>query len=305
MSYMRYRLLGSTGIKVSEIGMGCWAIGGNQFGNSYGPTDDEEAILAIRRAVDLGCNFFDTADVYGHGHSEELLGQGLKHVRNDVAIATKVGGNFYGSYPRADFSEKYLFFAVEKSLERLQTDIIDLYQLHNPPIEMIQQGDIFSPLEKLRKEGKIRFYGISVHEPLEGLVAMEVAQPAAIQVVYNVLRHEAENGLFPKAKEKGVGIIAREPLSNGFLTGKYNLNQTFVSGDIRHDWPKEYVAQIIQAVERWKREEKNRGESLTQSALRFILANEAVSCVIPGAKSVKQVEENLSTSEVPLTRSQK
>ena len=293
---MRYRQLGNTGLKVSEIGTGCWAIGGNQFGNSYGFTGDEESISAIRRAVELGCNFFDTADVYGHGHSEELLGQALKHVRNEIIIATKVGGNFYGPYPKADFSEKYLFFAVEKSLERLQTDTIDLYQLHNPPIEMIQKGDLFKPLDKLKKEGKIRFYGLSIHDPLEGVISMEVSKPATIQVVYNAIRRYAETELFPKAKEKGVGIIAREPLHNGFLTGKYQISDTFIPGDIRHDWPKEYIARILEVVEKWKRQQRSSTLSLTQLSLRFVLSNDAVSCVIPGTKTVKQVEENLGAS---------
>ncbi len=298
---MRYRQLGSTGLKVSEIGMGCWAIGGNQYGNSYGATDDEESLLAVRRAVELGCNFFDTADVYGHGHSEELLGQALRHVRSDVIIATKVGGNFYGPYPKLDFSEKYLLFAVEKSLERLQADVIDLYQLHNPSLEMIQQGDIFRPLEKLKKEGKIRFFGISIHDPLEGLAAMEtVSGLSTIQVVYNVLRPSAGRELFPKAKEKGIGMIAREPLCNGFLTGKYNEASIFVPGDIRHDWPKEYLQQIIRTIQTWKSKVQLKDLSLTQAAIRFVLEEETVSVVIPGAKNVKQVEENLAASQKQL-----
>ncbi len=295
---MRYRQLGNTGLKVSEIGMGCWAIGGNQFGNSYGATNDEESIQTIRRAVELGCNFFDTADVYGHGHSEELLGQALRHVRNEVIIATKVGGNFYGPYPKADFGEKYILFAVEKSLERFQTDTIDIYQLHNPSLEMIQEGSIFRTLEKLKKQGKIRFYGISIHDPAEGLAAMEMASPSAIQVVYNVIHREAEAELLSKAKEKGVGIIAREPLCNGFLTGKYKDGNSFTPGDIRHDWPREYVEEILKKVEAWKKQISPKGSSMTHAALQFVLSNGAVSCAIPGAKTVKQIEENLGTTRV-------
>src|SRR5207302_7160835 len=143
---MKYRKLGSTDLEVSEIGFGAWAIGGNQFGNSYGPTQDEESLRAITTAVDLGCNFFDTADVYGHGHSEELLGQALKGRRKEVVLATKGGSDFYHDPPRLNFTEAHIIFAVEQSLKRLATDTIDLYQLHNPPFSVIDGGRIFEPL---------------------------------------------------------------------------------------------------------------------------------------------------------------
>src|SRR2546425_10031579 len=130
---MKYRTLGKTGLKVSEVGFGAWAIGGNDHGNSYGPTDDKVSLEAVERAFELGCNFYDTADVYGHGHSEELLGQALRDHRKEVILATKVGGDFYHDPPRMNFNPDYLEFALAKSCERLQTHYIDLYQLHNPP----------------------------------------------------------------------------------------------------------------------------------------------------------------------------
>src|SRR5438445_8223639 len=218
---MRYRTLGSTGLKVSEVGFGAWAIGGNAHGNSYGPTEDEASIAAIEKAVELGCNFFDTADVYGHGHSEELLGKALKGRRKEVVLATKGGSDFYHDPPRLNFTEAHIFFAVEQSLKRLDTDIIDLYQLHNPPFSVIEGGRVFEPLEKLKKQGKVRYYGISIHDPQEGLLAMKTGKPSTIQVVYNYLRRDAAEELFPRALAEGVGIIAREPLANGFLTAKY------------------------------------------------------------------------------------
>src|SRR5947209_10943562 len=134
---MKYRVLGKTVLKVSEVGFGAWAIGGNAHGNSYGPTDDKQSLSAIGRALELGCNFFDTADVYGHGHSESLLGAALRDVRDQVFIATKVGGNFYDGDVHMDFTPAHLRFAVERSLERLRTDHIDLLQLHNPSINLI------------------------------------------------------------------------------------------------------------------------------------------------------------------------
>ena len=250
---MKYRKLGSTSLDVSEIGFGAWGIGGNQFGNSYGPAEDEESLSAITTAFDLGCTFFDTADVYGHGHSEELLGQTLKGRRQQVILATKGGSDFYHTPPRLNFTEDHLIFAVEQSLKRLGTDYIDLYQLHNPPFSVIEAGRIFEPLEKLKTQGKIRYYGISIHDPQEGLLAMKAGKPSTIQVVYNYLRRDAAEELFPQALADGVGIIAREPLSNGFLTGKYTKDSVFPVGDIRHQWPSKYQAQLVNQIEGFKK----------------------------------------------------
>src|SRR5258708_14878986 len=213
---MKPRKLGSTLLEVSEVGFGAWGIGGNQFGNSYGPADDDESLRAITTAVDLGCTFFDTADVYGHGHSEELLGRALKGRRKEVVLATKGGSDFYHDPPRLNFTESHLIFAVEQSLKRLGTDYIDLYQLHNPPFSVIEGGRVFEPLEKLKAQGKIRYYGISIHDPQEGLLAIKVGRPSAIQVVYNYLRRDAAEELFPRAIAEGVAIVARSPLANVF-----------------------------------------------------------------------------------------
>lgn len=297
---MKYRPLGSTGLRVSEIGFGSWAIGGNQFGNSYGPTEDEESLRAITAAVDSGCTFFDSADVYGHGHSEELLGRALKGRRKDVYLATKGGSDFYHVPPRLNFSESHLQFAVEESLKRLGTDYIDLYQLHNPPFSVIEGGRLFEPLEKLKSQGKIRFYGISIHDPQEGLLAMKVAKPATIQVVYNWLRRDAAEELFPKAVAEGVGIIAREPLANGFLTGGYSKDSVFPVGDIRHQWPSKYQTQLLSQVESFR---KSLGPSTlppAQAAIRFVLSQQAVSVVIPGCKTAQQAAENFRSSDLPV-----
>lgn len=302
---MKTRRLGSTSLEVSEIGFGAWAIGGNQFGNSYGPTDDEESLRAITAAVDLGCNFFDTADVYGHGHSEELLGRALKGRRQEVILATKGGSDFYHEPPRLNFTEAHLMYAVEQSLKRLGTDTIDLYQLHNPPFSVIESGRLFDPLEKLKAQGKIRFYGISIHDPQEGLLAMKMGKPSTIQVVYNYLRRDAAEELFPRAIAEGIGIIAREPLANGFLAAKYTKDSVFPVGDIRHQWPSKYQAQLVSQVESYK---KTMGESpltLAQTAIRFALAQPAVSTVIPGCKTIHQTEENFKTSDLALQGSSK
>ncbi|HYL22385.1 MAG TPA: aldo/keto reductase [Gemmatimonadales bacterium] len=320
---MRPRVLGRTGLAVSPIGFGAWAIGGNRFGNSYGTTDDAESRRAVRRAYELGCNFFDTADVYGHGHSEEILGETLEGFRKDVIVATKVGGNFYNrdvnplllgrlaevldgplsqvapdaSLPvthDTNFSPAYIRFAVERSLGRLRTDYIDLLQLHNPALGLIANPETYEVLDDLKAEGKIRFYGVSVHTPEEGLASVAVTRPDAVQIVYNVVRRESEDRFFPTARAENVGIIAREPLANGLLAGKYGADSAWEKGDIRARMPRPYVTQIAALGERVKELASQAGVTAAQLALRFVLDNEAVSIVIVGMKTVAQVEENLS-----------
>ncbi len=295
---MKYRVLGKTGLKVSEVGFGGWPIGGNAFGNSYGPADDKQSLAAIGRALELGCNFFDTADVYGHGHSEELLGQALRGCRSEVIIATKVGGDFYHGTPRMNFNSDYLEFALGKSCERLGTDYVDLYQLHNPPVQLIKDGRVFKTLERLNASGKIRHYGISIHDPQEGLLAMRNGGIGAVQVVFNILRQEAKNQLFREATQNNVGIVAREPLANGFLAGKLKTESTFHQGDIRHSFPRNYVSQLTTAVDQLRFVESN-SRTLAQAALRFVLDHKEVSTVIPGAKTPEHVDEDLASSESP------
>ncbi len=295
---MKYRVLGKTGLKVSEVGFGAWAIGGNAHGNSYGPTDDKASLEAVKKALDLGCNFFDTADVYGHGHSEELLGKALEGRRDEVVIATKVGGDFYHGTPRMNFTPEHLIFALQKSLERLRTDYVDVYQLHNPPVQLVKNPSLFKVLDDLKKTGKIRHHGISIHDPAEGILAMKTGHPSTIQVVYNILRQEAKNELFDAAGENKVAIIAREPLANGFLAGKHRPEETFPDGDIRRNFPRNYIASMVQAGEKLKfLEQKSR--TLAQAAIRFTLDNADVSTTIPGAKTADQVQENLRASELP------
>ena len=320
---MNSRALGRTGLSVSAIGFGGWAIGGNHYGNSYGPTDDGESKRAIRRAYELGCSYFDTADVYGNGHSEELLGEALADVRKHVVIATKVGGNFYNRDvhpllkdrisqavgtsldrlpPNAplpvthdtNFSAPYVRFAVEQSLKRLRTDYIDLLQLHNPPLNLISEMATYQVLEELKREGEIRFYGVSVHPPEEGLAAVNATMPDTVQIVYNLARREAEDQFFPAARAANVGVIAREPLANGFLAGKYAPDSVWPKGDIRARMPRPYVAQLVALGQRVHELAEKSGMAAAQLALKFVLDNTAVSVVIVGMKTVSQVEENLS-----------
>jgi aryl-alcohol dehydrogenase-like predicted oxidoreductase len=289
------RTLGRTGLPVSEIGFGAWAVGGNAYGNSYGPTDDAESTRAIRRAFELGCNFFDTADVYGHGHSETLLGAALHDVRDQVFIATKVGGNFYDGDVHMDFTPGYLRVAVERSLERLRTDHIDLLQLHNPPINLISAMGTYEPLEEMKREGLIRFYGVSVHPPEEGVAAVQASMPDTVQIVYNLARREAEDTFLPTAQAANVGVIAREPLANGFLAGRYNARSTWERGDIRSRMPRPYVARLSALGQRVQELAEKSGMTAAQLALKFVLDRQEIACAIVGMKTVQQVEENLNS----------
>jgi len=298
---VEYRILGRTGLEVSEVGFGAWAIGGNAHGNSYGPTDDKVSIAAVKRAVELGCTFFDTADVYGWGRSEEILGEALEGHRDDIEIATKVGGDFYHGGVRMNFDPGYIAFALERSLKRLRTDHVDLYQLHNPPAEMMADPGTYEALDALKAENKVLHYGVSIHEPYEGLLCLEAGKPEVLQVPFSVFRQEWIDDLFAEARKAGVGIIAREPLGNGFLAGKIPPTASFPPGDIRSHWPSQMIAARSKAAESLSFLVTT-GRTLAQTALRFVLAFPEVSTTIPGAKTPSQVEEDLGASDAsPLT----
>jgi aryl-alcohol dehydrogenase-like predicted oxidoreductase len=285
-------------LQVSEVGFGAWAIGGNRHGHSYGPTDNTESLHAVARALDLGCTFFDTADLYGHGLSEKLLGQGLQARRHECVIATKVGGDFYHGPFRKNFDADYIRFALEKSLERLRTDYIDIYQLHNPPLMMLERGTHYAILDELKQAGKIRYYGVSVHDAYEGTMAIATGKPDVIQVAYSLLRQEPQEDLFPLAQEYDIGLIIREPLASGMLTGKYSADTTFGEGDMRAEWPPEYRAMQARLADK-SRFLVTPERTLAQAALRFVLDAPAVSVVIPGIKTVAQAVENLAASDLP------
>ncbi len=291
---MKFRVLGKTGLRVSEVGFGAWAIGGN----SYGPTDDRVSLQALTQALKCGVNFFDTADVYGNGHSEELLAKAFQGIRKEVLIATKGGWNFYHSKERVqDLSHSYLREALGKSLRRLKTDYVDLYQLHNPDLKTIQEGSIFKTLEEFKREGKARFVGISIHEVDEAKAVIEDGRADTIQLVYNMVEQDVRPEILPLAKEKRVGVIAREPLACGFLTGKYTQESRFGEGDHRRRWNPEELKEELEKVHKVSFIAKRRKLPLAQVALKFVLSREEVSVVIPGAKTPAQVEENVKAAE--------
>lgn len=301
---MKYRELGKTGLKVSEVSFGTWAIGG-----SWGKVNDEDSINALQRAIDAGVNFFDTADVYGDGHSEELLAKVTKGKEDQIHIATKFcrAGDIHD--PKT-YSEESVRKYVEGSLKRLNREAIDLYQIHCPPLEILKQGEVFEVLDKLQQEGKIRHYGVSVESVEEGLFSMTNPNVKALQVIFNIFRQKPLEELLPTAKEKGVGLLVRLPLASGLLTGKFSESTSFAEDDHRNY---NQNGEQFNVGETFAGLEFNRGVELSRqlqwiaegrgnmarAAIRWILDQDEISCVIPGFKNVRQVEDNLAALEVP------
>lgn len=299
---MHYRPLGKTGITVSEIGFGGWAVGGPTEASGvpvgWGKTSDDESLAAIRRARDLGVTFFDTADIYGHGRSESLIGLVLSRKRSDVVIATKVGivRTAAGEH-RKDFSKRHIFYAIDGSLKRLRTDYIDLYQIHNPSLADLRREEIQEAMEMLQSWGKIRFWGVSVSLPEDGLEIIRNGWGYTLQVLYNVLNQQPAEELFPLAQEKGYGIIARVPLASGLLTGKYTADAGFPADDVRQNFlTGRRMQEALERVDEVRAIVGGAVHSLSDAALRFVLSHPAVSTTIPGARNQRQVEANVTAA---------
>lgn len=300
---MKTRKLGKNGPRVSEIGFGGWAVGGNSFGNSYGETDDAVSRAALRRALELGITLFDTADVYGHGHSEALLGETLKEWSGPApTVVTKGGINFYrrDDTLEQDWTPLALAHAVQQSLMRLRRNTLDVFLLMNPPVEALDRWKVWDTLDALKRAGKIRFFGVSVAEPADGVWLLRNQLPVdVLEVAYSVFYQGASIELLPLAKKRGVGILAREPLANGFLSGKYAAAAVFEGGDIRASLPPEYVAAMAETAARLEFLRRGGARTPAQAALRFVLDDSAVSSIVVGAKTPAQVEENVGAASVP------
>lgn len=303
---MQFRTLGSTGISVSEIGFGAWAIGGpvDLFGIpvGWGPVDDTQSLAALEKAWDSGINFFDTADVYGSGHSEELIGK-CEKIKHGI-VATKVGNTRTAEGAVKDFSRKHIFQAIEDSLRRLRREAIDLYQLHNPPSEVLQQGEVFETLNLLKQQGKIRFGGVSIAKIEDGLQLVQQKKVDCLQVLLNILNQEPAKKLIPLAEKNGLGIVVRVPLASGLLTGKFSSDSTFANDDVRKNFlSAKRIREVAAKVDHLKSMASDARCTLAQLALAFVLKHSGVSVTIPGAKTITQVEENASASDVLLTDS--
>ena len=289
-AYQR-RTLGRTGIRIRPLGFGGGPIGGSGNAWSYGSTCESESERAVQEALARGCEFFDTADVYGVGRSESVLGRALRGSRPEVVIATKIGYDLHGTNGMPRFEPGYLRKALEGCLERLRTDWIDVLQLHNPPLGAAGDDCVRSLLEKFREEGKVRWLGVSAASVADAVELVDLEWIDTLQVRFHLLEPEALWRVFPSARKRKVGIIAREPLANGFLTSKDYGQQGFPAGDFRGTWNQATRQRIVRSAGCLRTALPN-GDSLTQSALRFALSGEGVSVVIVGCKTAAQVREN-------------
>lgn len=304
---MRYRSFGTTDLSCSEIGFGTWALGSNWWGEITG--DQGEALL--RRALDLGVTFFDTGNVYGLGANEEIVGRALASApRESVQISTKFGyaleggrqEHSQGERPQ-DWSPAHVRRSLEDSLRRLKTDHVDLYQLHNPRMDAIERDDLFEELERLRDEGKIRHYGVALGPAIgwreEGLRALEHRSITSLQNVYNVLEQEPGRDFLAAAERAGAGVIARVPTSSGLLEDKYTLETTFPKHDHRSHRPREWLVEGLQKVERLRFLCEEHGMTMSQAALKFILAQSATACVLPTITNAEELEEWAAAPDQP------
>ena len=302
---MNYRDLGETGMRVSEISLGTWA-----FGGDWGTVGEDDAYAALNRAIDLGVNFLDTADVYGDGRSERLIGRLLKDRPNDeILVATKAGRRL-DPHTAEGYNAENLTAFVERSLKNLGVEALDLLQLHCPPTEAYRQDATFEALDELQQAGKIKNHGVSVERVEEARMALDYPGVKTVQIIFNVFRQKPAEEFFPIAEEKNVGILARVPLASGLLSGKMGADRRFDKSDHRNfnrngeafDRGETFsgvdFGTGLRAAEELK-ELVPEGSTLAQFALRWILMHPAVSCAIPGGKNPAQVEDNVSAADLP------
>jgi len=301
---MKYRTLGKTDLHVSEISFGAWAIGG-----TWGDVDDAESMAALHAAIDAGVNFIDTADVYGDGRSEKLVGQLLRERSENIIVATKAGRRL-NPHEAAGYNKTNLESFIDRSLKNLGVDSLDLLQLHCPPPELYYQPEIFDMLDGLKRTGKIKNYGVSVEKIEEALKAIEYEGVATVQLIFNAFRQRPTELFFDQALKRNIGILARVPMASGLLTGKLSPTSKFAADDHRQfnrqgeafDKGETFSGidfeQGLKAVDELRDLVPN-GFSMAQFALRWILMHEAVSCAIPGAKSAAQASDNAATSDLP------
>jgi aryl-alcohol dehydrogenase-like predicted oxidoreductase len=299
---MNYRELGRTGFKVSEISFGAWAIG-----HDWGDVKDDESLAALNRAVDLGVNFFDTADVYGDGRSERLLAELKRGRKEEIIIATKAGRRL-SPHTASGYNAENITAFIERSLQNLETDALDLVQLHCPPSEVYYLPELFGALDDLTRQGKIKNYGVSVEKVEEAIKAIEFENVKTVQIIFNIFRERPIDLFFKLAKQKKVGVLARVPLSSGMLTGKMSRTTEFAKEDHRSynrhgeafDVGETFSGVDFEtglaAVEELRSLLPDE-MTMAQFALRWILMFDAVTCAIPGGKRPAQVEENVAAAE--------
>lgn len=302
---MQYRPLGKTGFNVSTISFGAWAIGAD-----WGDVTEEAAMATLHAAVDAGINFFDTADVYGNGRSERLIAR-LKKERpgEELVVATKAGRRL-NPHVAEGYNGKNITAFIERSLTNLETDSLDLVQLHCPPTEVYYNPELFAALDSLMAAGKIKHYGVSVEKVEEALKAIEYPNVKTVQIIFNMFRLRPASLFFREAAAKNIGILARVPLASGLLTGKFGKDSQFAANDHRQynrqgqafdvgetfsgvDY--ETGLKAVQEIEALKPDTM----TMAQFALRWIMMFAAVTCAIPGAKRPLQVQDNAAAANFP------
>lgn len=303
---MEYRALGRTGYNISVIGFGSWGIGGD----AWGSTDDKASLAALHKAIDLGVNFIDTADVYGDGHSEQLIAQLRKERSEQIIVATKAGRRLNPHTAEGYNNRQNLTSFVERSLKNLQTETLDLLQLHCPPSEVYDMPEVFHILDDLVQQGKIRYYGVSVERVDEALKAITYPNVQSVQIIFNMFRFKPAEQFFAAARKHQVGILARVPLASGLLTGKFNAHTQFAANDHRNfnrhgesfDQGETFSGVDydtgLQAVEQL-RPLVPPGATMAELALRWILMFPEVTSAIAGAKNVEQIEGNVRSASLP------
>jgi aryl-alcohol dehydrogenase-like predicted oxidoreductase len=304
---MKYRTLADTDIRLSVVGFGLWTVSTGWWGID----DEQHGRLLLRGAYDAGVTFFDTADTYGEGKGETMLADALGEVRDRIVIATKVGYDFYNQTNERDghkelpqdFSPKHVRFAVEQSLQRLGTDYIDIYQVHNPRMWAVRSDELFATLEELKAEGKIRSYGAALGpangwEP-EGLALVRDREIATLQVIYNMLEQDPGRSLIAAAEERGVGVLVRVPHSSGLLEGKYTSETTFPPNDHRSHRPREWLTDGLKKLEQLNFLTEGTGRSIGQAAIQFVLSSPAVASVLPNIYDAEQLSEFVDAADAP------
>lgn len=304
---MQYRKIAHSDLSVSTVGFGLWTVSTTW----WGITDDEHGLRLLREAYDLGINFYDTADTYGDGKGETMLAAALGLVRDKIVIATKFGYDFYNqSEERAghrelpqDYSPKFVRFAVEQSLKRLNTDHIDVYQMHNPRMSAVQSDELFALLEDLKREGKIRHYGAALGPAIgwemEGLAAMRNRDIEVLQIIHNMLEQDPGRSLLAMAEERGVSVLTRVPHSSGLLEGKYTAETTFSEKDHRSHRPKEWLTDGLQKLEKLAFLTDGTGRTIGQTAIQWLLSHPCIVSVLPNIYDSDQLREFAAASDTP------
>ncbi|MDA0988774.1 MAG: aldo/keto reductase [Chloroflexi bacterium] len=303
---MKYRILGKTNLEVSEVGFGVWTVSTGWWGK----IEERDGMALLNQAVDLGINFFDTGDTYGLGYGEEILAKALGKKRNDILIGTKFGYDFYTNVERdghserpQNFSPEFVRYACEQSLRRLNTDHIDLYQLHNPRLSAIESDDLFETLEALVDEGKIRYYGSALGPDIgwfeEGEASMKERNVPSIQIIYSILEQEPARRFFPIAEEEGTGLLSRVPHASGMLDGTYDKYTVFAPTDHRSHRRQVWLETSLKKMEQLDFLTQETDATIGQIAIQFALSRGSIASILPNITNPEQLVEFAAAPETP------